>query len=316
MRTSGWNAAAGGVALVALASWLISGISGNRTPPVLAVVASHSFAVNHKIAADDLSFALLQSYPPLDGVERPEAALGACTRAELKEGEPVAWHQLNPPGTGDDTCASAAVALSLVEKILRIPNTPSDPATASSAGPQPAGGVAHPSQWLKAFTEPVSELSASTRSAIGEFRSEFMKEFGKHLGDNSADRAFGRDTRGGGVKADGGSVPPKNHSKIEPSERLNVTYFDLDRSDLRQDQRDTLVQFTAGLSRQQGCRIVIHAYADRTGGQRYNLWLSWQRGSAVARILISGGIDRRQLVWFHTGTRSQLSSRSPGCPLP
>jgi outer membrane protein OmpA-like peptidoglycan-associated protein len=140
-------------------------------------------------------------------------------------------------------------------------------------------------QLINALTESASEPDDAVVSALGEFRSEYIKELSKRLAGNAGDRVFGRDPE-----------PSTHPQQAKVRETDHITHFEFNSALLRPGERDALVRYAADLVRQTGCHVMIHAYADRTGPPRDNLWLSWRRGTAVSSVLIDNGIDRRLIT--------------------
>jgi outer membrane protein OmpA-like peptidoglycan-associated protein len=311
MHVNGWYLRAGGVAAAIVASWLSPYLEPPR-PLALGVVATRPLAANHKITADDLSFAFLSTSLADDAVESPNGAAGACTNVALKKDEAVVWQRLVPPGNGDDSCADAALAISLADRIAKIPAVRSNAAANTVGASTQAENTANPANgndpqppgWVQLFEHPPGEIDVATRSAMGEFRGEFIKEFGKHLADNAADRIFGRDPRLEAAKPDTPKSDPSKPdtpkpdappAKSEPLRLGHISYFATGSDALDTDERKTLIDFANDVRRHAGCRIVVDAFADRTGGQMRNLWLSWLRGNAVGAILVEHGIERQRI---------------------
>ena len=63
------------------------------------------------------------------------------------------------------------------------------------------------------------------------------------------------------------------------------------------------------------CHIIVFGYADRTGTQRDNLWLSWLRGSAVAGVMIANGVDRRLITVVPRGYEEPSVDAISGTPV-
>jgi outer membrane protein OmpA-like peptidoglycan-associated protein len=315
MQFNGWYVAAIAVVATFGVSWSFAECYGTADRPSLLVVAAHDIPAKHKLITDDLSFILTRAQAAPRAVAQPDEAIGACTEVALDENQPIAWSQLTKRGAGDDTCASAAMALELLGRIAQMPN-PSEVNESTSSSVKTSSNL----QWLETFKIEPKELSAASNAALGEFRSEFIKELAKRLADNSADRVFGRDRRDTASEKTAqdrraGSEPRRVAAIVRPTEAAKITYFDVDRAGLHPDQRDALRRFAVELLNREDCRIIIHGYADRTGSQRDNLWLSWQRANSVAAALIESGVDRRLITLVPHGYEEPSVDSVTGIPV-
>jgi peptidoglycan-associated lipoprotein len=83
------------------------------------------------------------------------------------------------------------------------------------------------------------------------------------------------------------------------SEMMDV-YFDLDRSDIRADSRDTLAKAAQYLRTYPSVKVVVEGDCDERGSTEYNLGLGQRRADAVKQFLASLGIgaDRLQTVSY------------------
>ena len=320
MKRKGWTIAFCCIVALAGVSWALAWKYGSSEQPFLVVVAAHEVFANHKVGSHDLSFALRRLRPPMGAVESPEQAIGSCTLVEIGENEPIAWGQVMPTGTGDGTCASAAAALITLDTILRIPTESASGIT--NPTPQgkanvPTAGSAFPRwQSFDAFSKDADELSPAKRAALVEFRSEFMKEFAKRLADNAADRVFSRDPSGKDtVKAPLPPVPQPDSPAPAPGQLVIVTLFDYGKAVLSASEHESLVRYSKDLLQYADCQIMVFGYADRTGTQRDNLWLSWLRGSAVASVMISNGVDRRLITVVPRGYEEPSIDAISGIPV-
>jgi outer membrane protein OmpA-like peptidoglycan-associated protein len=287
-------------------SWFLA--CGHSTSPPLGLIitAAHYLPVNHKLGIDDLRFSLGAERSTNHMVTAPREALGACTRTELKENEPVSWDSLVLPAAGDASCASVEIALDTLSTAIEMPS-------AGSEHPVIPAELAR--RLVDALTGGNAKEAPPARSAPSEFPSEFLKELGKRLADNAGDRIFGRDRSGSvgekNVKSPGsGPQPPEDSATPEPHEFNQTTYFDINRAVLGSDQLNAISQFAIQILGNQGCQTTIHGYADRTGLPRDNLWLSQERANAVASILVARGIDRRSITVIPHGDQETVAPAS------
>ncbi|KUJ83405.1 peptidoglycan-associated lipoprotein [Microbulbifer flavimaris] len=70
----------------------------------------------------------------------------------------------------------------------------------------------------------------------------------------------------------------------------NVVYFDFDKSLLRSDTRDLLIQHADRL-RGTGTSVRLEGHADELGTREYNLALGERRANAVRDFLVLQGVD-------------------------
>jgi hypothetical protein len=224
MRGGWWTGGFLCIVVAAAMSRIWAGNYDDIQLPRLVVVATHELAANHKLRTEDMSFTLVRARPTPNPVVWPGEAVGACTGIGVKEGEPVSWRQLIPLGTGDNTCANAAVALGVIRRIAQM-HTASAKTIEIMARPttETSSPASEPSlKWLDALTEELPGLSPAVRPGLGEFRGEFIKEFAKRLADNAADKALPKsETRIPRLPAS----PPQAH---DPTEAAEITYFDFD----------------------------------------------------------------------------------------
>jgi peptidoglycan-associated lipoprotein len=77
-------------------------------------------------------------------------------------------------------------------------------------------------------------------------------------------------------------------------------YFDLDKSNIRSDQRATLENQAAWLKSYPQVRMTIEGHCDERGTREYNLALGERRANSVKDFLVALGInpDRLQTVSY------------------
>jgi peptidoglycan-associated lipoprotein len=78
-------------------------------------------------------------------------------------------------------------------------------------------------------------------------------------------------------------------------------YFDLDRSDLREDARPPLQKDADWLKRWSGVRITLEGHADSRGSSEYNLGLGSRRATAVKDYLVNLGVPTGRMTVVSKG---------------
>lgn len=74
-----------------------------------------------------------------------------------------------------------------------------------------------------------------------------------------------------------------------------VFYFDFDKSDLKQEDRDALVYHAEELKKNPNSKIRLEGHADERGTREYNLALGERRAQAVERYLQVQGVAAGQM---------------------
>lgn len=90
----------------------------------------------------------------------------------------------------------------------------------------------------------------------------------------------------------------KTVDELNAERPLDTVYFDYDRSDLREDARNTVARHADWMRRWSSTRIVIEGHCDERGTAEYNVALGDRRAQAVRTYLMSLGIspDRVQAI--------------------
>lgn len=90
-------------------------------------------------------------------------------------------------------------------------------------------------------------------------------------------------------------------AKASEAVALETVYFDFDKSDLRQDARDTLSKNAEALLKKVAdAKIKIEGHCDERGSDEYNLALGDRRAKSVAKYLTTLGVkaDRISTVSY------------------
>ena len=114
----------------------------------------------------------------------------------------------------------------------------------------------------------------------------------------------GRDATKAGEEGAGGDMgADRSTVSVEDLNRrgyLKDVYFDLDRADVRADQREALDQNGTWLRRHPEVNIVVEGHCDERGTAQYNMALGEKRAQTVTDYLIALGIQpsRVQVVSY------------------
>ncbi|HVN20095.1 MAG TPA: peptidoglycan-associated lipoprotein Pal [Dongiaceae bacterium] len=92
------------------------------------------------------------------------------------------------------------------------------------------------------------------------------------------------------------TVPPPVAVLPEPTEdelfarNMKDIYFDLDKSDIRYDQQNTIERDAAFLRQHSKMTLTVEGHCDERGSVEYNLALGDKRANSVKEMLIAGGV--------------------------
>jgi len=95
---------------------------------------------------------------------------------------------------------------------------------------------------------------------------------------------------GAGARARGGASGPPNLSELF-SQNVQDAFFDLDKSDLRDDARSALTRDAEFLRSYPQVHVSLEGHCDERGSTEYNLGLGQRRAEAAKNFLISLGIS-------------------------
>jgi OOP family OmpA-OmpF porin len=105
-----------------------------------------------------------------------------------------------------------------------------------------------------------------------------------------------------GAKVDAKGCPPKIS--------LAPVYFDVDKSEIRNDAERTLGENIATLKANPSVRVRLEGHTDSDASDKYNLGLSMRRVEAVRDYLISRGISRARLEVMGKGEGSPAATNA------
>lgn len=91
-------------------------------------------------------------------------------------------------------------------------------------------------------------------------------------------------------------------AKASESVVLETVYFDFDKSDLRQDARDTLSKNAEALLKKMAdAKIKIEGHCDERGSDEYNMALGDRRAKSAAKYLIGLGVKADRISTISYG---------------
>ena len=88
-----------------------------------------------------------------------------------------------------------------------------------------------------------------------------------------------------------------------------VFYFEFDKSDLSQEDRDALVYHAEELKKNPNSKIRLEGHADERGTREYNLALGERRAQAVERYLQVQGVAAGQMETISYGEERPIDPR-------
>jgi peptidoglycan-associated lipoprotein len=88
---------------------------------------------------------------------------------------------------------------------------------------------------------------------------------------------------------------------------LKDVFFDLDRAEVRTDQREALEQNAGWLRKRAEVRIVIEGHCDERGTAQYNMALGERRAQTVADYLTALGIPASRIQVMSYGKERPFS---------
>ncbi len=81
-----------------------------------------------------------------------------------------------------------------------------------------------------------------------------------------------------------------NNEQLKEDDNISKVYFDLNKSLLKQEGKNTLDAVAKKLKSQEDVKIVIEGHCDERGTREYNLALGQRRAESVKKYLVEKGI--------------------------
>jgi peptidoglycan-associated lipoprotein len=92
------------------------------------------------------------------------------------------------------------------------------------------------------------------------------------------------------------------------SAKLNMIHFDFDKSDIKQEFKQTLQDNAAWLKQNKDAKIVVAGACDERGTEEYNIALGQRRANAGKNYLVSLGIDAKRMTTKSWGKEKPLET--------
>jgi len=93
----------------------------------------------------------------------------------------------------------------------------------------------------------------------------------------------------------------KEADEVPRDLRMATIYFDFDKSEIRSDQRSSIINNGQLLSRYKKVKILVEGHCDERGTNEYNLALGQRRADAVKAFLVDYGIDSSRISTMSYG---------------
>jgi peptidoglycan-associated lipoprotein len=98
--------------------------------------------------------------------------------------------------------------------------------------------------------------------------------------------------------------------EIEKSGLLKEVFFEFDKADIREQDRETLSQNAAALKKFDFLRITVEGHCDERGTVEYNLALGERRAKAASDYLVSLGVTADRLKTVSYGKEVPVCTQS------
>jgi peptidoglycan-associated lipoprotein len=100
----------------------------------------------------------------------------------------------------------------------------------------------------------------------------------------------------------------KSVDELNSEKPLDDVFFDLDKSDLRDDARNALQKDADWMKRWTGTQVTVEGHCDSRGSSEYNLSLGSRRANAVKEYLQSLGIAANRVTVVSKGKEQPFCS--------
>ena len=102
--------------------------------------------------------------------------------------------------------------------------------------------------------------------------------------------------------------------QLNSERNLADVFFDLDKSEVREDARPPLQKDADWLKRWTSVQVTVEGHADSRGSAEYNLGLGSRRATAVKDYLVSLGVPTTRIVVISKGKEQPFcNEENEGC---
>jgi peptidoglycan-associated lipoprotein len=106
----------------------------------------------------------------------------------------------------------------------------------------------------------------------------------------------------------------KSVDQLNTERNLADVFFDLDKSEVREDARPPLQKDADWLKRWTSVQVTVEGHADSRGSAEYNLGLGSRRATAVKDYLVSLGVPTTRIVVISKGKEQPFcNEENEGC---
>ncbi len=88
----------------------------------------------------------------------------------------------------------------------------------------------------------------------------------------------------------------------------HIFYFDFDDNNLNDEDKRYIQDMTAILRQNKKVKILITGYTDKTGSEKYNMELSYNRAKFIGFILVKNGISKKQIKLEAKGEEDPIAT--------